>query len=170
MEQEETIAEETSPASSPPKDASRKLKNYLFLSLAVVVVLVLALSGLGWVAINNATRARDYDAVASELKRVQDDFTTQRKTLRHQFGENLGNSFADAQAAASAKNYGLALRELDKIKPWLQLGKSAETNLSRVESAFAEAQGALENLSPDAPQKVEALIQAARELSPEKKL
>jgi uncharacterized membrane-anchored protein YhcB (DUF1043 family) len=142
--------------------------------VVIVIALVAGLCYSSYRAYTNATKARDYDRVEGERDLYQEKLAKQQKTLREQFsetlGDSLGSSFADAQAAATARNYGLALRELDKIQPWLQLGESTDADLSRVQAAFEEAHKALDKLSSDAPQKVEALIEAAQELAPEKKL
>ena len=156
-------------ASLSPEDGMKRVRTYLGFSLLIVVGLVGALIYWWHQATLRANKAQQYDQVVEEWDRYKRTSENQKKNLRSRFSETLAgsleNSLADAQAATAAKNYGLALHELEKLKPWLQLGENAHQDMAPVLAAWEEAHQALEELSPDAPRQMEALLQAVRDLA-----
>lgn len=154
-------------ASSAERE-SQRLKTYLGASLLVVVFLLMLLVYLYHWAFTNARKAQDYDQVKAARDRFQNVLQHYREALQSQFlaalEESLAGSLAEAQTAASAKDYGRARHQLDQLKPWLQLGKQTPIDMEPVQQAFDEADQALDSLSAEAPQKVAALIQALQEL------
>lgn len=147
---------------------SQRLKTYLGASLLVVVFLLMGLVYLYHGAFTNARKAQDYDQVKAARDRFQNVLQHYREALQSQFlaalEESLTSSLAEAQTAASARDYGRARRQLDQLKPWLQLGKQTPIDMEPMQRAFDEAYQALDSLSAEAPQKVAALIQAIQEV------
>jgi len=140
--------------------------------LGVVFLLGVVVYLYHW-AFTNARKAQDYDQVRIARDRFQNVLQHYQEALQSQFlaalEESLTGSLAEAQTAASAKDYGRAQHELDQIKPWLQLGNQTSIDLEPVHRAFEEAYQALDSLSAEAPQKVAALIQTLQALVPARK-
>lgn len=164
---------EGGPLSSAAEKESQRLKTCLALSLGVVVFLLMAIVYLSHWAFANALKAQDFDQMKAARDHFQRDLQRRQEVLQIHFStaltDSLASSFAEAQSAVAAKNYGLALRELEQVQPWLQLGRQVQIDLDAVEQSFEEAYQALNSLSAEAPQKVAVLIQAVQELAREKK-